>query len=100
MLTVESARKIGVNACIDRLGRGFVQKYRDTSTASYTTSADDNGNVFCFVGVDDKKTIRDHGPGVLVLDCVTKYPYFASCNVNIASEAIDFLEIKAPKTEG
>ena len=35
MLTYESARKIGVEACIDKLGRAFVEKHRDTSSSAY-----------------------------------------------------------------
>lgn len=29
MLTVEVARKIGINACIDKIGRDFVQTHKD-----------------------------------------------------------------------
>ena len=50
MLSVEAARKIGINACIDKLGREFVLAHRDRATSAYGES--DEG-VFCFVGVDD-----------------------------------------------
>ena len=39
MLTYEQAKKIGQEACIDRLGRDFVMKYRDTSCPAFSESA-------------------------------------------------------------
>ena len=96
MLTMETARKIGVNACIDKLGRNFVLKYRESSTASYTTEADENGNVFCFVGVDNNPASRKHDPDVLILDGTSKYPYYVSCNVNLNTEKVEFVDVAIP----
>ena len=31
MLSIEEARKIAINACIDKLGKDFVEKYKDYS---------------------------------------------------------------------
>ncbi len=50
MLTFEEAKKIGLNACVDRLGRDFVMKYRDTSCPAY---ADMEDHAYCFIGVDN-----------------------------------------------
>ena len=50
MLTVEAAKKIGIRACIDKLGREFVLAHRESATSAYREC--DEG-VFCFVGVDD-----------------------------------------------
>ena len=49
MLTVEAARRRGINACIDKLGCVFVLAHRETSSASYAVEPDENGDVFCFV---------------------------------------------------
>ena len=51
MLTYNEAVVVGANACIDRLGRGFVEKYRETACNAF---ADVDDHVFCFVGVSDK----------------------------------------------
>lgn len=96
MLTMENARNLGVNACIDRIGRDFVMKHRSSSTASYTTEADELGNVFCFVGVDDNPPKRNSDPDVLILDREKKYPYYASCNVNLETERISFVDLEIP----
>ena len=56
MLNIEAARKIGINACIDKLGREFVMKNKKYATSAYGERDD---SVFCFVGVDDcQKTIN------------------------------------------
>ena len=40
MLSVEAARKIGINACIDRLGRAFVMTHRESATSAYGENED------------------------------------------------------------
>ena len=96
MLTLEAAKKIGVDACIDKLGRDFVLTHRDSSTASYTTDADDNGNIFCFVGVDDKPRVHQEKPDVLILDSTSVFPYRVSCNVNLSDGTLQFVECVLP----
>ena len=49
-LTFEEAKKLGMDACVDRLGRDFVMKYRDTSCSSYE---DIEERVYCFPGVNN-----------------------------------------------
>ena len=46
MLTYEKAKEIGREACIDRLGRDFVMRYRDTSSSAYSDRED---HAYCFV---------------------------------------------------
>jgi hypothetical protein len=49
---IEAARQIGINACVERLGKDFVEKHKETSTCAFGESED---GVFCFVGVDDEE---------------------------------------------
>lgn len=92
MLTVEAAKKIGIHACIEKLGRGFVLAHREHATSAYGES--ENG-VFCFVGVDDdcKSQNRD---GVLILDSHSEFPYRASCNISLTDGTPHFIECVVP----
>ena len=77
-MTRKSLIRIGVNACIDKLGRNFVQKYSSSSSSAY---GDVDEGVFCFVGVNDRpENIWDTAE--IVLDSSTQFPYRASCIVN------------------
>lgn len=89
MLTVDVARKIGLNACIDKLGRDSVLAHKDTSTSAYGETDD---AVFCFVGVDTHS--RPYGR--LVLDNHSKFPYRVSCHVNLATGTTEFVECVIP----
>lgn len=51
MLTFEEARKIGLDACAEKLGRNFVRKYAGTSSTAYGDAED---HVYCFIGVSDQ----------------------------------------------
>ena len=90
MLTFEEAKSIGINACIDKLGREFVQKYADSSTSSYGRDGDD---VFCFVGVDDSERPL-WADSRIMLTSDNDFPYSASCIVNMLSEEITFTDFK------
>ena len=48
MLNMDTARKIGVNACIDKLGRNYVLTHKDSAASAYGQTPD---GMFCFVGV-------------------------------------------------
>ena len=93
MLSVEAARKIGINACIDKLGREFVLAHRDRATSAYGES--DEG-VFCFVGVDDG-FVSQNTDHVLVLDSQSKFPYRASCNISLEDGTPHFIEFVVPR---
>ena len=96
MLSLEDARKLGINACIDKLGRNFVMKYRDSSTSAYGTESDDDDNLFCFVGVDNKSASSLNGSDVIILDNTTKFPFRVSCNVNLKYGTTCFIECVLP----
>ncbi|MBR1497727.1 MAG: hypothetical protein IJ617_08895 [Oscillospiraceae bacterium] len=97
MLSAESARKIGVNACIEKLGRDFVHAFQDSSVASYTTNTEDEGYIFCFVGVDNRPAVSENRPDMLILDSASRFPYRASYNVSLFDGATHFLECVLPQ---
>ena len=49
MITFEQARRAGIDACIDRLGREFVTKHRETACSAYG----DRGDYRCTVSYVD-----------------------------------------------
>lgn len=81
MLTINEARRKGIDACIDMLSRDFVEKYKDTSTASWGMLP---GAVRCFVGVDTRK----RSGKLLVLDSVSKWYKCAECKVKLSTGEI------------
>ncbi len=92
MISIREAMRIGINACIDKLGSEFVQRHRDSSTSAYGETDD---GVFCFVGVDDNPS-NSMPDGVLILDSESKFPYRVSCNVSLEDGAYHFLECVVP----
>ena len=95
MLTFSEAREIGVNACIDRLGREFVEKYRDNACNAF---ADVEDHVFCFVGVDDRQPRQFLEDEPLTLDDRqgNEFPYRVSCNVKYSDGKIEFVDCVLP----
>lgn len=94
MLSVKEAAQIGINGCIDKIGRAFVILNRNNSTSAYGEC--ENNQVYCYVGVDDApylaKSITD-----LILDNVSHFPYYASCKVSRVDGTISFLDfVSAP----
>ena len=76
MLTIDEARRKGIDTCIDMLGRDFVEKHKATSTASWGMLP---GAVRCFVGVDTRKRAGH----LLVLDSTSKWYKCAECKVSL-----------------
>ena len=94
MLTYEEAKKIGTIACLDKLGRDFVRKHRDTACSAY---GDEEDHAFCFVGIDtEPDTPWTGGPLILDDSPNTEFPFSASCNVAYADGSITFLTCKLP----
>ncbi|MBQ7562983.1 MAG: hypothetical protein IJT16_03215 [Lachnospiraceae bacterium] len=56
MMTYETAREKEINACIDRLGRDFVMRFRENACSAY---GDIEDHAFCFVGISDKQATED-----------------------------------------
>ena len=86
MINPDRAKRVGINACIEKLGREFVEAHRDAVIYAYGMNQD---VMYCFVGVDDKP---QKGTEKLMLDSVSKWPYRVSCNVDLETEAITFIE--------
>ena len=96
MLTYEEARNVGINACLDRIGRDFVKKYRDSSCSAYGDI--DREYVYCFVGVSDRprKKRNEGDPIVLSSAPEDQFPYMASCLVNYSDGEIEFKKCILP----
>ena len=90
MITVEEAKKIGIQACIKKLGKEFVKENAGHSSAGYGKRQD---SVFCFVGVDNERNNHSRG---LILDSI-KFPYRVSCEVSLIDGSISFLECIVPQ---
>ena len=85
MLSVEEATRIGQEACINKLGIGFVQQHQGFGSFGY---GEIDGKVFCFVGVDPFH--QSSGKG-LILDH-QKFPCRISCTVDIETGEVVFVE--------
>lgn len=94
MLTFEEAKKIGINACIDKIGRDFVKTYRDSGCSCY---GEDDGIVYCFVGVDDRPCAVDFsGPIVLDDSDEAQFRYFAECEVRMEDGSVTITKFALP----
>lgn len=95
MLTVLDARKIGIKACIEKIGYEFCQRYAENSTSAYS---EEDGVVFCYVGVDDSPiSENDSQTETLILTSKNEFPYSASCNVDLKDGTVSFLDCVLPK---
>lgn len=94
MLTFEQAKRIGLDACIDRLGRDFFMKYRDASCPGYGDMED---RAYCFMGVDNREV--GHDEEKLILTSNNPFPYIASCTVRYSDGAIEFLQYVTPEQD-
>lgn len=93
MLTYEEARKIGIDACVQKIGEDFVNKHEDNLCAGY---GDVEDYAYCFLGVSDQPENLDDGKG-LVLDSTNKWPYIAKCNVWYLDGRIEFFDCILPQ---
>lgn len=92
MLTFEKAKKIGLDACIDKLGKAFVKAHASSTSSAY--GDDGNGNAFCFVGVDNRPQKRYAGN--LKLTSAESFPYRASCKVSMKTGEMTFYDCVIP----
>jgi len=93
MLDTREAKKIGISACIAKIGVDFCKKYE----ANACTSCGVRDNVmFCSVGIDDIPYEVQREPETLVLS-ESGFQYFASCNVDMRDGTIEFLECIVPQ---
>ncbi len=99
MLTFEEAKIIGRDACVEKLGREFVYKYRNKTVTAYGDYSDE-GVALCYVGVDDDPSEVVY-KGYLILSARNQksnaIPYSASCNVKLSDGTVEFLECYLPE---
>ena len=94
MTRYEQAKEIGREACIDRLGRDFIMRYRDTSCPAF---ADMEDHAYCSVSVDNTETRYDIGRPVLTSKAAgSVWPYYAKCNVRYSDGNVEFLDCVVP----
>ena len=91
MITIDKAKKIGLNACIDKLGREFVEKYQESSSSAFGDRGD---YLYCFLGVNNQPETRN-GEGLL-LTSDSQFPYVARCKVDYEDGRVSFLECVIP----
>ena len=70
MLSTEEAKAIGIAACIEKLGQGYVDQNRDSAVQVYGTDDNSRG---------------------LVLDRTSEFDQIAKCIVNLETGEINFL---------
>ena len=92
MLSKEAAKKIGIDACADKLGRDFILAHKNYAISIYGESAD---SVYCFVGVDDQHRPQNNFD-TFVLDGPSQFPFRASCNVSLEAGIPRFEECVLP----
>ena len=95
MLTAEEAKKIGIRACIEKLGYDFCKQHEDTAVCSY---GEENGKMTCYVGIDDKPEQLDDVENMksIILDDAEYMPYYANCEVDMQDGSIVFLDCCLP----
>lgn len=89
MLTKKEAKRIGIRACIDKIGYNFCKNHEDNSTSA---CGEVEGTMKCFVGVSDEPAPEcdimkvDH----LILTSGKDWSYYANCNVDMYNGTIKF----------
>ena len=92
MLSTDEARRIGIRACIDKIGYEFCKLHADNSTSAY---GENDGVMNCFVGISDKPApVYDISKVDELIG--EEWPYSASCNVKMSDGTIEFLECRIP----
>ena len=92
MLTVEEAKKIGIRACIEKIGYDFCKAHPDNGVSAYGEERE--GYINCFVGVNDTPAPDYDISKVtkLVLTSNEKWKYSARCHVDKNSGTVVFVE--------
>ena len=91
MLTELEAKRIGVRACVEKIGYDFCMTNEENSSTTYGV---DDDVMFCFVGIDTTN-YDNEDPDVLILSSVKGFQYYASCNVSMDDGSVEFLDFEA-----
>ena len=89
----ETAKKIGRDACIEKLGSEFVKQHSGNAVFACGIH---NEEMFCFVGVNDEEFVSDENDK-LVLDNISQWKYRVSCFVSLKDGAVRFKELVVPE---
>lgn len=92
MLEAKEAKRIGIQACVEKIGMDFFKKYEENACSSWS---EHDGKMFCSVGIDDVKFVPDKKPEKLILS-ENGFQYFASCDVDMMDGSIEYLEYRVP----
>ena len=92
-LTFEEAKKLGMDACVDRLGRDFVMRYRDTSCPGY---GDIEERVYCFPGVNN--SADRYEDKAVMLNGGDPWSYPVKCTVRYEDGKVVFLKCIVPQS--
>ena len=94
MLSVKEARKIGIDACIEKIGNDFWEKHKDFAVYSYGET--EGYKVSCFVGISDQPQ-PDWETEPIRLSPGTDWPYYAECDVDRKTGEVEFDEFVVPE---
>lgn len=89
MISVEEAKRIGINACIDKIGRELCREYADNGVSGYGRR---DNRIECFVGLNDEhvEPIDIDNVTELVLSDQRDWKYLAECSVDLKDGAVKF----------
>lgn len=95
MLTAEEAKKIGIRACVDKIGYDFCKQHADTTVCSY---GEEDGKMTCYVGVNDKpdQPCDISQMTSIILDDAEYMPYYANAEVDMQDGQVILLECCVP----
>lgn len=94
MLSVNEAKKIGIWACIEKIGLEFCKKHADNSVSAYGER--EGYKVNCFVGVSDQPE-PDWDTEKIRLSRGNDWPYYAFCDVDRKTGEVVFDEFVVPE---
>ena len=93
MIDKDMAKKIGRDACIEKMGKDFVEAHK--GNAVFACGLRDEA-MYCFVGVSDKEDEAPKGSG-LTLDSTSQWPYRVGCFVSLSDGAVTWSEVVVPE---
>ena len=94
MLTREEAVRIGIDACIEKMGRDYYDECRKAGMIS-KAECEHDGMMFCIISICRKPTEEFLKRPRLSLKPLPKYR--VSCDVNMKTGEITFIEVILPK---
>ncbi len=96
MLSVDEAKKIGIEHCINEIGYDFCKAHEDNGTSAW---GERDGFVDCFVGVSPEPAPEYDIMRIERLELTSEndWPFFARCDVYLEDGHIDLIESRIPK---